>query len=140
MILQKIDLVKTIAKIHRSTPELFFTTLANKPEKLRRINNFVIEISSYLTKHNSSYFKSQRRCKANLKRIQFLELIHPDLSQISQQALAKQGLRPAKCRGNNAHPFLSSDKKISPNKLQTSQEYSINHFILSILLLSWLMI
>ena len=34
-----------------------FTPAANKPGELHRINILVIEIGSYLTKHNSSFFK-----------------------------------------------------------------------------------
>ena len=34
-----------------------FTPPANKPGELHRINVLVIEIGSFLTKHNSSYFK-----------------------------------------------------------------------------------
>jgi hypothetical protein len=40
-------------------PQLIsFTPPANKPGELHRIMIVVIEIGSYLTKHNSSYFKS----------------------------------------------------------------------------------
>ncbi|MEO6733203.1 MAG: hypothetical protein ABIN01_18415 [Ferruginibacter sp.] len=41
-----------------STPRLIsFAPTANKPGELHRTKVLVIEIGSYLTKHNSSYFK-----------------------------------------------------------------------------------
>ncbi|MDB5277342.1 MAG: hypothetical protein JWR61_2297 [Ferruginibacter sp.] len=58
MIAQKIDFAKIIAVTPAQYTRLIsISPAANKPGELHRTMRLVIEIGSYLTNHNSSYFK-----------------------------------------------------------------------------------